>query len=239
MKLRLFAAIVFLLSAGMALAATPQTLVRSISVSGTARTYVSPDTIIWQISLIEYDKYLPRAKSNCDQKLKSMLEEIGKLAVKPEDVETGRVKIGREYDYDEFGNRIGLRYHVVTRSLTVRQRSVDRFDALITKLISVAEIEVSFDLNSSEIEKHRTDTHLKAVQNARQKAKAMADALAARLGKVLEIVEKEPASEALYESPSNPRTFLCLPPGADWKEEIFRPPTIEVATTVQVTFEIE
>ena len=239
MKLRLFAAIILLVSAGIAPAAAAQTTVRSISVSGTAKTYVSPDSVFWRIGLIDYDKYLPRAKANGDQKLKLMLEEIGKLGVKSEDVESGRVKIEREYDYDQYGNQMGLRHYVVTRSLTVRQRSVDRFDALITKLISVAEIEVSFELDSAEVEKVRTDTHLRAVREAREKAKTMAGALNAKLGRVLEIVEKEPPSDTFHESIRNPNVFVCLPPGADWKEVIFSPPAIGVSTAVQVTFEIE
>ena len=88
-------------------------LPRTISVSGTAATRTVPDTIVWRISLNETDKILVDAKNRSDEKMKSVLALVNELDVSTENVQTGRLRISREYDRDERGRELDFKHFAV------------------------------------------------------------------------------------------------------------------------------
>ncbi len=97
-------------------------------------------------------------------------------------METGHVSIRREYERGQYGYRGAFRHFVVSRSVTVRQRDLERFDEYLDALVSCAEMEVDFSFESSRIHAVRAETRLKAVMAARDKAAAMAGIVGAKLG---------------------------------------------------------
>ena len=134
-------------SEGMASAAGSG--IRTISVSGTAVTNTKPDTIVWRITISDYDREPSRAKESSDEKLKAVLALREALGIKPGDLETGHLRIEREYDRDERGRRTDFKHYAVIRSVTIRQRDLDRFDEYFSKLVSSAEMEVRVSFESS------------------------------------------------------------------------------------------
>ncbi len=224
-------------SGGMASAAGSG--VRTISVSGTAVTNTKPDTIVWRITISDYDKEPSRAKESSDEKLKSVLSLRETLGIKPGDLETGHLRIEREYDRDERGRRTDFKHYAVIRSVTIRQREMERFDEYFSKLVSSAEMEVNVGFESSAVYDIREQTRLKALRIARHKAEAMANELGAKLGKVLTIDEHRPSG-----SPFNPMSNAAFfdpgsRPEVDASGGTFAPGAIEVKVTVYATFAIE
>ena len=240
MKASLPAVIVGLLvSLATPLAAESDPAVRTVSVSGTAVTRTTPDLIVWQITTSDFDRDLLLAKQNSDKKLNAILSLKDELGIKAEDLETGHVSIRREYERDDRGRSGAFRHFAVTRHVTIRQRELKSFDQFFSRLVRAAEMEVSLSFESSKLETLREETRLKALRIARDKARAMAEELGAKLGNVLTINEhRTPApsnlmfSNAYYADPN-------ASSAVDVSSGTFAPGAIEVRVTVYAVFEIE
>jgi uncharacterized protein len=212
---------------------------RTISVAGTAVMRTMPDTIVWRISTSDFDKDLISAKESSDRKLKAILGLREGLKIDKEDLETGHLSIRREYEYDERGHQKAFKHFAVTRSVTVRQRDVNRFDEFFSKLVSSAEMEVSVSFESSRLHELRAQTRLKALRIAQEKAEAMLKELGVNLGKVIRIDEHRPTGQPF--GPMSNAAFFDAgsAPEVDTAGGTFAPGAIEVRVTVYVTFAIE
>jgi uncharacterized protein len=210
---------------------------RSISVSGTVETKVAPDQILWRISLTATDTNLSKAKARGDEQVKSVVALRQKLGIAEGDLETGQVNVNREYERDQRGSRGNFKYFVVNRAITIRERDLKRFDECLDTLVSSTDMEVYFNFESSRVREVRAETRLKALQAAKQKAAAMAEAAGAKLGRVLAINEHS-ASESGRSMASNAAYVQSTPP-ADLTTETFVPGAISVPVTVYVTFELK
>ena len=216
---------------------------RTISVSGTAVTRTVPDTIVWRISLSETDKVLVDAKNRSDEKMKRVLDLVNELDVPAEDVQTGRLRISREYDRDERGNNLDFKHFAVNRSVTFKQRDLERFDEFLTRLVGAADIEASFNFESSQFHELRADTRLKALRVAKEKAESMCAVLDDKLGKVLTIDEHPrtgPDPWGMGGMGGNVVfSYRPEPAEVDVSGGTFAPGAIEIKVTVYATFEID
>jgi uncharacterized protein YggE len=228
-----------LLAAG-AVTAAEEKPVRSISVTGTVETTVAPDTVLWRISLSDEDKNLQETKKRNDQKVKSVVALREKLGIADGDLETGHVSARREYERGETPFSGRFKGYVVSRSVTIRQRDLKRFDEYLDAFISSADMEVNFQFKSSKMPEARAETRLKALQAAKTKAQAMAQALGAKLGPVLTINEHLPGERWASEVLEASNTILAgaMPP-SDVASDKFVPGGITVRVSVCATFELE
>jgi uncharacterized protein len=211
--------------------------VRGISVSGTVETKVAPDQILWHISLSATDTNLAKAREKSDAQVKSVVALREKLGIAEGDLETGQVNVSRDYERDQRGARGNFKGFLVSRSVTIKEKDLKRFDEFLSTLLTSTEMEVYFNFESSKLRDVRADTRLKALQAAKQKAVAMADALGAKLGKVLSINEYL-ASESGGRSMLSNSSYTQSTPPADLTTETFVPGAISVPVTVYVTFEL-
>lgn len=213
--------------------------VRSISVTGTVQTKVAPDQILWSVSLTDTDKDMRVAKAASDERVKAVVALREKLGVKEGDFETGPVSIRREYEQDDRGRRGAFKHFVVNRSVTIRQRDLKRFDEFLDALVASTEMEVGFSYESSNMHEVRAETRLKALAEAREKAKKMAGVAGAKLGKVLTIDEH--ARSGGWQNTMSNSSFghYESTPGVDVATDRFVPGAISVQVTVYATFALE
>ena len=211
--------------------------IRSISVSGTVETKTAPDQIVWRINLTDTDKDMRAAKAGNDEKVKSVVVLRERLGIGEGDLETGRINIRREYERDQHGRRADFKHFVVSRSVTIHQRDLKRFDEFLDTLVASAEMEVSFSFESSRVHEIRAETRLKALQAAKDKAAAMAEVVGARLGPVITI--NEHAQGDRWQSPISNAGFVQSTPTVDLATDRFVPGAISVQVTVYASFELE
>ena len=121
---------------------------RSISVTGTVETKVAPDEIVWRISLSATDTNLAKAKARSDEQVKSVVALRDKLRIAEGDLETGTMSVNREYERDARGMRGNFKGFVVSRSVTIRERDLKRFDEFLDTLVASTEMEVYFNYES-------------------------------------------------------------------------------------------
>ncbi|NQU25961.1 MAG: SIMPL domain-containing protein [Candidatus Nealsonbacteria bacterium] len=210
---------------------------RSISVSGTALMKAAPDQVVWHIQLTDFDKDMRKAKQRNDEKIEAVLALRKPLDIGEYDLDTGRLSINREYERTQRGERGPFKHYRVSRSVTIRQTDLKRFDEYLDRLVASSEMEVSFGFESSQIHKLRADTRLRAMNEAKKKAGDMARVVGAELGKVLAINEHSPNQR--YVSPMSNASFSHSPPPVDAASDRFVPGAISVQVSVYVTFELK
>jgi uncharacterized protein YggE len=225
--------VVLFCSVGWGQETTPM---RTISVSGSVEWEIAPDQIVWTISLADADKDLGAAKAKSDENVKSVLALQKKLDVKDGDIETGYINVRKVYNRDKYNNPREFKHFVVSRNVVIRQRDLNRFDEFFGTLISSADMEVSFRFDSSQLQGARADMRLKALQVAKDKAKAMAEVVGAKLGRVVSIDEQRPGRRA--PNPFNATVDLSTP-SPDLASKTFIPGAIKESVTVYATFELE
>jgi uncharacterized protein YggE len=130
------------------------------------------------------------------------------------------------------------------RTIVARPRASARgWSGFVQRLIAAKDIEVHFTLESSKYHDIRAQTRIKAAVMARDKAKAMAGALDAKVGKVLTISEAGPTTDPFgnYRLGNNAINFAGG--GGDGQPDAdrgtFAPGAIEIRVTVHATFELE
>jgi len=226
---------------GGAALAQEENRIRSISVSGTVETKTAPDQVVWSISLTDTDTDMRKAKANNDERVKSVIALRDKLDIGEGDIETGQVSIRREYERTSRGDRGAFKHFVVSRSVTIRQRDLKRFDEFLDALVASTELEASFSFATSRMHEVRTETRLKALKVARDKAAAMAEVVGAKLGKVLTIDEHSSGSRwmSLGTNIVSNSMIDAGPPAADLATDKFVPGAISVTLTVHATFELK
>ncbi len=221
---------------GIGAAVAAEEPIRQISVSGTVEAKTAPDRIVWHIALRDTDKNLQAAKRRNDERAKAVLALREKLQLEAGDLETGQVSVYREYEQTQRGERGNFKHFVVSRNVTIRERDLKRFDQFLDTLLSSSDMEVDFQMECSRVQEVRSQTRLKALQVAKEKAAAMAGELGAKLGPVLKIEEHSPREP--WQSPMSNASFTQSTLAPDQGSETFVPGALSVRVTVYVTFEL-
>ena len=217
--------------------ASETSLDRRISVTGTAETQVAPDLINWSVTLTEIDPNLNEAKRRCDESIDAILTLRSELGIAREDMESGSIRIEREYERLGHGERGDFKHFVVHRTIMIRQRDLDRFDEFLSAIVTSSDVEVSFQAESSHLQQSREEARLAAMRVARDKAAAMVGAVGAKLGPVLEIDEHR-----AMRRPTVANTTLGMGMSASLQEggaPDLIPGMIDVSVTIYATFAIE
>jgi len=229
------AVILLLLTAS---AARSDDKLRTISVSGTVETKVAPDQVVWQISLTAADPVLGKAKEHSDEQAKAVVALQEKLGIAKGDLQTGLISVNRDFEHTPRGERGNFKQFVVSRSITIRQRDLKRFDEFLNTLLASTDMEVYFNFEASRTPEIRANARLQALRVAKEKAAAMADALGARLGKVQSINEQA-AAEPWRNPVANNLNVDRGSSTADVASDTFVPGAISLPVTVYVTFELD
>ncbi|MGB0590004.1 MAG: SIMPL domain-containing protein [Myxococcota bacterium] len=210
---------------------------RTVSVTGTATTRVVPDTVIWQVTTTSTHAKLEEAKRLSDTQMTAILKTVKKLGVADADMQTGTLHVAKDYERGKYGTPGAFRFFKVTRQITIKERDISAFDRFLTGLVSSADLEVSYSLTTSAIERIRRETRLMAVKAAKEKAVAMLGVLGEDLGRVITISSgknSRPTLRARSNTYSND-TLEGLGGGAG---PTFAPGTIEVHASVDAVFSI-
>jgi len=212
---------------------------RHVSVTGTTVARVQPDTVVWNITVKRTNRDLAKAQGESDESVKKILALRSELKVKPEDAQTGYLSVRKVFDRDQAGNQTSFRHFEVVRSITLRQRDTKGFDNVLAKLVAAEDVEVSYQLESSEYHKLRAKTRLEAVKAAREKAAAMTELLGAKLGRVLRVAEPKETWSSSFSSVSNSAFAAPRQAEPDEAPGTFAPGAIEIKVSIEVDFEIE
>ena len=216
----------------VAAAASPAgTAEHSISVHGTGRITIKPDTATFSVGI---DAQANKAKAAMDQASARMTAIIAALkagGVADADRQTSQISLSPTYDYNN-GNRPVLTGYTANQTLTVKVRAIDKAGDLIDAAVeaganNVGGISFSVDDPAAAMDQARTA----AVADAKHRAGALAQAAGITLGAPISIVENGG-------TPPSPIFYAPQAAGAGDKGTPVDPGTTEVTIDVDIMFAI-
>jgi len=159
--------------------------IATVSVTGEGVVNVIPDQAVIKVRVENKGNVPSEVKKQNDAVINTVLKFCEKIKIKKEDINTGRINLNKNYDYQK------KRYsYVANQSLNILLTDLDNYEKLMQGLLvsGINRIDgVAF--KSSEIEKHKTEARIKAVKNAKQKAVTYAKVLGQQVGKAITISE--------------------------------------------------
>jgi uncharacterized protein YggE len=235
MKYRVIVSIIALIITSWSMAAEKpaeekKPLSRTISVSGTAISYIPADTILWTVTLQTAANDVTEAKTLSDIQVKELVDICAKKNIAAQDISAGIFKIHdtRLEENTAMRNDMGKLFTVI-RIATIRQKDATIFPDMLNLLSKAKGIKVRYNIVSSKTDQITKETLVKATEAAKNKATAMVTSLGAQLVKVISINEYPPIGWNIPES--------NVP--VDQSSAVFAAEAEKVRITVYVTFEIE
>lgn len=157
---------------------------RSVNVSGRGEVTATPDRarISMQVETTKPD--LRAAQDQVSRIVRDYLAQVKALGIADADISTAGLSIQPQYDYSAKGGRKFIGYQL-TRGIEIVVRDLDKIGDVLLKATSAGINNVSDpQLESSKAEALTRDALAKAADDARAKAKVLADALGVKLGAV-------------------------------------------------------
>ncbi len=169
-----------------------------LSVVGEGKVDVLPDTAYVELGISAFS---PDSVDKVEQKISetnnSIINALGSLGIKKEDIKTSNYSINPEYNYEDKINKISGYNGNVT--LTVKIKDVKKASLVLgmaTKAGANQVYGLRFSVENPSI--YREKARNNAISNAKEQAQKMAKTLGINLGKISNIIESSPGSIAPF-----------------------------------------
>ncbi len=229
----LCAALFFSASAHAYEAETPR-----VSVSGSAVTEVDPDTTQWRVSLRTEGKDAAKLSKEHAKRLDNLLLYLKQQNIKKSKIKTQYMNLSENWDYRN-GKRVKKGY-VASSSLSFPS-DIKSYTQLWTGLSAQPGLSVngSYFILEDPIPVQQ-QTRIKALKAAQQKAKVMAEALGARLGKPILIEDLSYTDDVRSSQPMAMKMQRSFSADAEMASpEIVSPGKLDIRMRVKVAFELK
>jgi uncharacterized protein YggE len=161
---------------------------RSITVSGEAVVYASPDRIIVTIGIETWDKNLLAAKAKNNDLLDHAVSVAQNAGVRKQDIETDQLSITPRYK-EEYAKEEFIGYFV-RNSIVLTLNDAARVDGLITAMLQAGITTIhGVDFQTTDYKALRERAREMALKAAKEKAEHMAGALGQKIGAPVSITE--------------------------------------------------
>ena len=209
--------------------------IRTISVAGEAHQDVSPDQAILSMSLVSRDKDLQVAKSNNDILVERLVKVIKEFSIDKDKISTSGIYIAPEYNYVQ--NKQELNGYNVSRSIRVTIDDLTKQERLLSAIVGAKIDQVNgVEFQLADREKYAEKLRVKAFENAKAKATALAAASGSKLGQAITIA----TSDAVQMQP-RPVPMMAANMADASVESVAPslPGMINIQENIQVTFALE
>ncbi|WP_210462068.1 SIMPL domain-containing protein [Rufibacter roseolus] len=173
-----------------------------VSTSGLGEVKVQPDQVVFMTGVEIREKTLEDARRVADQRTAALLSYLKKNGVEDKHVQTAYLSLQPVYT-GEFGQTTP-QFYLATRSISITLNKPDKFDELMAGLYKAGANRVDgINYQSSQLKKHQEEARKRAVQDAKQKAVALASELGAKVGRpyqINEAVNNLPIGPAMYKT---------------------------------------
>jgi len=163
---------------------------RTIAITGEGKVTAIPDIALVSLGLSTEKKKVSDAQAENSKTINSLIDQLKGLGIAKEDITTTNYSIYPAYDWTN-GKQI-LRGYTVSQDVQVKIRQTDKVDDVL---------KIAGDLNLNQIggltfsidqpEVYKQQARIKALENAKEKADALAQVMGVKLGKVISFSESE------------------------------------------------
>ena len=162
-----------------------------ITVTGEGRASSAPDRATLSLGVSSLRKSVAEAREDAALALQSMIDALTAAGVTSADIQTRRLSVSPEYDYDKGRQRPrGFR---VSNTLTITLRDIDRTSEVIDAALAAggdAALLHGIAFEVEQAEKLQESARTAAVADAHRKAETLARAAGVTLGTALRVVEQ-------------------------------------------------
>lgn len=204
---------------------------RLVTVTGVAEIWVEPDEAVLSFQINSRAQTLQQAQRMQEQDVRTVLAAVKSFGIAEKDIQTSRLRIGPEYEYErEQRKQVGF---LASQTLSVILRDLTQYELLLPKLLESGADEVhGIEFRLAKPRKHADQARAQAVRAAREKAAALAGELGAKIGRPYRIEEHDtgevwPAQGALLRAQ------------AGGQESTVAAGQIRVSARVTASFELE
>jgi uncharacterized protein YggE len=211
---------------------------RLITVTGEAEIKVAPDEVVFDVTVLTFNRDLRLAKSQTDDRIKRLLELTRKYKIAEQDVQTDYIKLDPRFKGNDEA-RVLLGYSV-RKDLVFTLRDASQAEGLLSELMESGISRINgIRFQTSQLRKYRDQARAMAVKAAKEKATALASEIAQQIGKAYSIVEEVPGRVPVYQnfSANNSVSFSADKDSAD-SESTLELGLIKVNAKVTVRFEL-
>lgn len=166
----------------------PSPMPPTLSITGEAKETVMPDQAILTASVVNHDKQLAVAKKNNDDQMEKVVKIAQEFNIPRSKITPSNLNINPEYIYNDKTRKQEMTGYVVSRTLRITMDKLDIHERVLSALVDANVDQVSgveFSVANPDAISDRL--RVKAMENAKTKATALAAAAGVKLGKPLSI----------------------------------------------------
>ncbi len=206
----------------------------TITISGSADVYTKPDIALVAFSVITSSSNVSEAMNQNTSKMNSIINYIESQGVEEKDIKTTNFNLYPVYAYAHDTGKRTLSGYEVSQSLQIKIRDLSKIGGIISGATDRGANEMSdlqFIVDNDD--NLKAQAREKAILDAQNKAKVLADQLGVKLGKIVSFNENLATPTPIY------RSSVKLMESSD-SEEIPNIQTGEnkISATVSITYEI-
>lgn len=169
-----------------------------ITVSGEGKVVVKPDIALVSFGVkTEALKSVDAVNEN-NKKMNEVIKAVKEAGVDEKDIQTTSYNLYPVYDYTRYGTN--FKGYSLEQNIQVKIRNLDKVNDVLDKAtLKGANTVGQLSFTVDDMEKIKSDARVKAIEQAKQKAKDLANQSGLRLGKLINVSEGySPYPQPLY-----------------------------------------
>lgn len=166
---------------------TGDTPTRTISVTGTGKSYLTPDIATINIGVHNEDADVAKALNDNTAKLQAVTDALKGFGVDPKDIQTTNFSVYPSQQYGPSGEMLDLKY-AVDNTINITVRDLTKFGEILSTVISKGANNIfGITFDASDRTKAMSDARTAAITDAKSQADELAAAAGVGVGKVISI----------------------------------------------------
>ena len=216
-------------------AAIPFLTAATVSVTGTGRVTVEPDTASIALGVTVFEANLAEAQAKATTQMTAIIDAVKAGGVADEDIQTSNYSVNVRQDYDENGNPTKVIGYDINNTVNVTVRDLDALGTILDSVVQAgANTIYGISFFTWDMTEATAQARAAAVTDARAHADQLAAAAGVTVGRIVTITEG-------YGAPPPP-VFYDRAAGMDMAAAESAPVPVQVGTQqieVQVTIVYE
>ena len=212
--------------------AQEQKQIPMVTVSGEGKVKVAPDQALISISIETKGTKAEEVKRENDKKMDAILKFIKKSNIAAEDIQTQRISLNPNYDYEK------KKYnYVATQTVQILLRDLSKYDVLMEGLVNEGINRIdNVEFKSSKLTQLQSDARKLAMKEAKAKAEDFVSVLGQKVGKAILISDN---SQSYHPQPRMYAMKSSMAMDESAPRETLAIGEIEITANVSVNFVLE
>jgi uncharacterized protein YggE len=162
---------------------------QDFTISGTGKVYAKPDIALVSLGVKTEAIKSQDAVNKNNEKMTEIIKAVKELGIDEKDIQTTNYNLSPVYDWTERGGRVFKGYSL-DQSISVKIRNFEKINSVLDKASEKGASTISdLQFTVDDMEKVRSEARIKAIADAKSKAKILAEQSGLKLRKLVNVSE--------------------------------------------------